>query len=147
MHFMLQWEVVERMAAGPGAEAYGRLSVMLQYRCRVESLFAVGPDAFRPPPKVKSAVVRLVPRETSPVPVRDERRFADVVRLAFAQRRKTLRNALSGLMDARQIEAAGVDPGARAETLGLAAFAALSEIRADRRPGVGSDLASRPESG
>ena len=147
MHFMLQWEVVERMAAGPGAGAYGRLSVMLQYRCRVEALFAVGPEAFRPPPKVKSAVVRLVPRETSPVPVRDERRFAAVVRLAFAQRRKTLRNALSGLMDARQIEAAGVDPGARAETLGLAAFAALSEIRADRRPGVGSDLASRPESG
>ncbi len=128
LHFMLQQEVVERMAAGPGEEAYGRLSVMLQYRCQVEMLFAVGPESFRPPPKVRSAVVRLVPRETLPVVVRNERLFAEVVRRAFAQRRKTLRNALRGWLDIRQIEAAGVDPRARSETLDLAAFAALSEV-------------------
>ena len=133
LHFMLQQDVVERMAAGPGEEAYGRLSVMLQYRCQVEPLFTVGPEAFRPPPKVRSAVVRLVPRETLPVAVRDERLFAEVVRRAFAQRRKTLRNALRGWLDIAQIEAAGVNPGARPETLDLAAFAALSAVapRAD----------------
>ena len=130
LHFMLQKDVVDRMAAGPGEEAYGRLSVMLQYRCRVEPLFTVGPGAFRPPPKVWSAVVRLVPRETPPVAVRDEQRFAEVVRLAFAQRRKTLRNSLREVLDAAQIKAAGIDPSARPETLGLEAFAALSEIMA-----------------
>ena len=127
LHFMLQREVVERMAAGPGEDAYGRLSVMLQYRCRIEALFTVGPGAFQPPPKVWSAVVRLVPRETFAVTVRDEQRFAEVVRRAFAQRRKTLRNSLQGLLDVDQIKAAGVDPIARPETLDLAAFAALSE--------------------
>ncbi|HPF58074.1 MAG TPA: 16S rRNA (adenine(1518)-N(6)/adenine(1519)-N(6))-dimethyltransferase RsmA [Candidatus Competibacteraceae bacterium] len=127
MHFMLQQEVVERMAADPGNPAYGRLSVMLQYRCQVESLFTVEPEAFYPPPKVQSAVVRLVPRETLPVIVQDEKRFAEVVRQAFSQRRKTLRNSLCGLLDADRIKAAGVDPGARPETLDLAAFAALSD--------------------
>ena len=131
LHFMLQQEVVERMAAKPGEGAYGRLTVMLQYRCRVEALFEVEPEAFRPPPKVRSAVARLVPRETFSVAVRDERGFAEVVRRAFSQRRKTLRNALSGLLDARRIEAAGVDPGARAETLDLAAFAALADAVTD----------------
>lgn len=130
LHLMLQQEVVERMAAGPGQGAYGRLSVMLQYRCQVEALFTVGPGAFRPAPKVWSAVVRLVPRETFAVAVRDEQRFAEVVRRAFAQRRKTLRNSLHGLLDAAQIEAAGVDSGARPETLNLAAFAALSNAAA-----------------
>ncbi|MCP5195904.1 MAG: 16S rRNA (adenine(1518)-N(6)/adenine(1519)-N(6))-dimethyltransferase RsmA [Gammaproteobacteria bacterium] len=127
LHFMLQQEVVERMAANPGDSAYGRLSVMLQYRCRVESLFTVGPEAFHPPPKVQSAIVRLVPRETRSVAIRDERCFAEVVRKAFSQRRKTLRNSLNGLLDARQIQAAGIDPGARPESLDLAAFAALAE--------------------
>lgn len=126
LHFMLQREVAERMAAGPGDAAYGRLSVMIQYRCRVEALFTVGPGAFQPPPKVQSAVVRLVPRETSPVAVHDEARFAEVVRRAFAQRRKTLRNSLREVLDATQIKAAGIEPGVRPETLDLAAFAALS---------------------
>lgn len=126
LHFMLQREVVERMAAAPGDKAYGRLSVMAQYRCRIETLFTVGPGAFRPPPKVWSAVARLVPRETPAVALQDEPCFAEVVRRAFAQRRKTLRNSLQGLLDADQIKAAGVDPAARPETLELAAFAALS---------------------
>ena len=127
LHFMLQKDVVERMAADPGTKDYGRLSVMLQYRCRVEPLFTVGPGAFRPPPKVWSSVVRLVPRETFAVTIRDENRFAEIVRWAFAQRRKTLRNALRDVLDVAQIEAAGVDPGARPETLSLEASAALSE--------------------
>lgn len=128
LHFMLQQEVVARMAAAPGDPAYGRLSVMLQYRCQVEALFTVGPESFRPPPKVWSAVVRLVPHGTSPVVISDERCFAEIVRQAFSQRRKTLRNALRGLLDTAQIEAAGVEPGARPETLDLAAFAALSQV-------------------
>lgn len=128
LHFMLQKEVVDRMAAQPGETAYGRLSVMLQYRCRVEPLFTVGPESFRPPPKVWSAVVRLIPHETPPVAVWNEQRFAEIVRLAFAQRRKTLRNSLRTVLDDTQIKSAGVDPGARPETLGLAAFAALSEV-------------------
>lgn len=128
LHFLLQQEVVERMAAGPGTKAYGRLSVMLQYRCRVEPLFTVGPEAFRPRPKVWSAVVRLVPRETFAVAIQNEDRFAEIVRRAFAQRRKTLRNSLQGLLEVAQIEAIGINPGARPETLSLEAFAALSAV-------------------
>jgi len=126
MHFMLQREVVARMVAGPGGGDYGRLSVMVQYRCRVERLFDVPAGAFRPPPKVASAVVRLVPLERPPVDVGDEAVFARVVAAAFGQRRKTLRNALKQLLPAAEIEAAGADPGARAETLPLEQFANLS---------------------
>jgi 16S rRNA (adenine1518-N6/adenine1519-N6)-dimethyltransferase len=126
MHFMLQKEVVERMAAAPGTEAYGRLSVMIQYRCQVEPLFGIGPGAFRPAPRVDSAFVRLLPLAQPAVRVLDEARFAEVVQRAFSQRRKTLRNALKGLVDAAGFAAAGVDPGARGETLSLEQFAALS---------------------
>lgn len=127
-HFMLQRDVVERMAASPGDKSYGRLSVMLQAHCQVEALFSVGPDAFRPPPKVYSAVVRLVPRGTSAVAVEHAPRFAELVQSAFAQRRKTLRNSLAGLLTPVQMASVGVDPGARPETLSLAAFVALSAI-------------------
>ena len=126
MHFMLQKEVVERMAAGPGSKVYGRLSVMLQAYCTVTPLFTVPPGAFRPPPKVDSAVVRLVPRAPETIGIRDPRRFADVVRAAFGQRRKTLRNALSGVADAGLIAAAGLDPGARAEQVAVAGFVRLA---------------------
>ena len=126
MHFMLQKEVVERLAAGPNGVAYGRLSVMVQYRCRVEPLFVIGPDAFRPPPRVDSAFVRLVPHEQPPFNVADERSFATVVRQAFSQRRKTVRNSLGGLLSADIITTAGIDPGARPESLAPADFAALS---------------------
>lgn len=125
MHFMLQREVVERMAAGPGSKAYGRLSVMLAAACRVEPLFDIGPGAFRPPPRVWSSVVRLEPWADPPFPLPDPARYAEVVRHAFGQRRKTLRNALGGLVDEATIRAAGIDPGARAETLPPAAFARL----------------------
>jgi len=133
MHFMLQKEVVDRMAAEPGSKRYGRLSVMVQYACAVEPLFDVPPGAFRPPPKVTSSIVRLVPHESPPVQLTDRSALDTVVARAFGQRRKTLRNALSGLLDAEAIEAAGIDPGARAETLDLAAFARLADAVVDRR--------------
>ncbi len=128
MHFMLQKEVVDRMAAAPGSKVYGRLSVMLQAYCEVTALFVVPPGAFRPPPKVDSAVVRLVPRPAQEVGIADPRRFADVVRAAFGQRRKTLRNALNGVCDAPQFEAAGVRADARAEQLAVADFVRLANL-------------------
>lgn len=127
MHFMLQKEVVERLAAQPGGGDWGRLSIMVQYHCRVEHLFNVGPGAFNPAPKVDSAIVRLVPHETLPHPARDHRQLERVVREAFNQRRKTLRNTLKGLLDAEAIEAAQVDGGLRPEQLDLAAFVRLSD--------------------
>jgi len=126
MHFMLQKEVVDRMAAGPGSKVYGRLSVMLQAYCQVTSLFVVPPGAFRPPPKVDSAVVRLVPRDPASITIADHKRFAEVVKAAFGQRRKTLRNALNNVVTAEQFVAAGVRPDARAEQLDVAEFIALA---------------------
>ena len=130
MHFMLQKEVVDRMAAAPGSKVYGRLSVMLQAYCVVTPLFTVPPGAFRPPPKVDSAVVRLVPRAPSEIGIDDPAGFAQVVRAAFGQRRKTLRNALSGVVDGAMIEAAGLRPDARAEQLSVADFIRLAKLRA-----------------
>ncbi|QMV62760.1 16S rRNA (adenine(1518)-N(6)/adenine(1519)-N(6))-dimethyltransferase RsmA [Pseudomonas berkeleyensis] len=127
MHFMLQKEVVERMAAGPGGGDWGRLSIMVQYHCRVEHLFNVGPGAFNPAPKVDSAIVRLVPHETLPHPAQDHRLLERVVREAFNQRRKTLRNTLKLLLPAEAIEAAGVDGSLRPEQLDLAAFVRLAD--------------------
>lgn len=126
MHFMLQKEVVDRMAAGPGSKVYGRLGVMLQAYCHVTALFDVPPHAFRPPPKVDSAVVRLVPRAPDSIGIDDHARFARVVRDAFGQRRKTLRNALSQICDGAAIEAAGVRPDARAEQIEVADFVRLA---------------------
>jgi 16S rRNA (adenine1518-N6/adenine1519-N6)-dimethyltransferase len=126
MHFMLQKEVVERMAAAPGSRQYGRLSVMLQYRCEVTHLFDIGPGAFSPPPKVESAFVRLMPYARPPIRVNDEIVFEQLVRQAFSQRRKTLRNTLRGMLEAEAISALGIDPKARAETLAISDFAALA---------------------
>jgi 16S rRNA (adenine1518-N6/adenine1519-N6)-dimethyltransferase len=126
MHFMLQKEVVERMAASPGSGQYGRLTVMLQYRCVVTHLFNIGPGAFSPPPKVESAFVRLVPYAKPPVQVKDDIVFEQLVRQAFSQRRKTLRNALRGMLEAEAISNLGIDPMARAETLTVSDFAALA---------------------
>lgn len=130
MHFLLQKEVVDRLAAPPGGGDYGRLSVMLQYRCRAEALFRVAPGAFSPPPKVDSAVVRLTPYESPPHRADDEALFARLVNQAFSQRRKTLRNVLKGLLSTAQIEAVGIDPGLRPETLSVAQFVALSNAAA-----------------
>lgn len=128
MHFMLQQEVVRRMAAGPGGKARGKLSVMCQYRCSVTPLFTVPPEAFFPAPRVQSTVVRLVPHASPPVPIRDMAAFERLVSQAFSQRRKTLRNSLRGLLEASSIESAGIDPGARPETLSLEQFADLTEL-------------------
>ncbi len=133
MHFMLQKEVVDRMAAGPGSKVYGRLSVMLQAYCTVTALFNVGPGAFRPPPKVDSAVVRLVPHPREQIGINDRLRFAEVVRAAFGQRRKTLRNALGSVCTAEEITAAGIDPQRRAEQLDVADFVRLANLPAAAR--------------
>ena len=126
MHFMLQKEVVERMAAPPGSKVYGRLSVMLQACCTVVPLFTVPPDAFRPAPKVDSAVVRLLPHASADIGIDDRACFAQVVRAAFGQRRKTLRNALSGVADSATIEAAGLRPDMRAEQIAVDDFIQLA---------------------
>lgn len=126
MHFMLQKEVVDRMAAAPGAESYGRLTVMLAPWVTVQPLFEIGPGAFRPPPKVISTVVRLTPHRAPRLRISDQRRFAAVVAAAFSQRRKTLRNALKPLMSDEEIASAGVDPGLRAEVVSPEGFAALA---------------------
>ena len=126
MHFMLQKEVVDRMAAQANDDAYGRLSVMLAPWVIVEPLFDIGPGAFRPPPRVESTFVRLTPHVAPPFVIHDQRQFAQVVAAAFSQRRKTLRNALRPVLTEQQIAAAGVDPGARAETISPTLFAALA---------------------
>ncbi len=126
MHFMLQKEVVDRMAAAPGGKVYGRLSVMLQAVCEVTPLFDVPPQSFNPPPKVDSAVVRLVPRDPAGIGIRDHALFEAVVRDAFAQRRKTLRNALGKLCTAEQLQAVGIKPETRAEQLPVADFIRLA---------------------
>lgn len=130
MFFMLQKEVVERLAAAPGSKAYGRLSVMIQWRCRTQRLFTVPPTAFRPRPKVESMIVHLEPYVTPPIAVADEPAFARVVVAAFAARRKTLRNALKGMLSVEELGAAGIDPMRRGETLTLAEFAALGKALA-----------------
>jgi 16S rRNA (adenine1518-N6/adenine1519-N6)-dimethyltransferase len=122
MHFMLQLEVVQRLAAKPGGKHWGRLGIMTQYHCEVEHLFDVPPEAFNPPPKVQSAIVRLAPRQNSPWPACDEESLRSVVQSAFAQRRKTLRNNLKDIINDEALESIGVDPGCRAETLELIQF-------------------------
>jgi len=126
MHFMLQLEVVERLAAAPNSKAWGRLGVMAQFQCEVEHLFDVPPEAFYPPPKVQSAIVRLTPFVTNPWPECDRALLSNVVTQAFAQRRKTLRNNFKGIADDTLLTAVGVDPGARAESLTMEQLIALA---------------------
>ena len=122
MHFMLQNEVVERMVAEPSTPAYGRLSVMLQYRFRMEKLLDVPPESFRPAPKVDSAIVRMIPLPASEIAVRNEKLFAAIVRTAFGQRRKTLRNTLKSYLSGQDFENLGIDAQLRAENLAVADF-------------------------
>ncbi len=126
MHFMLQKEVVLRMGASPGNKQYGRLSVMLQARCKVTHLFDIGPGAFKPAPKVDSAFVRLEPYTTSQVQIDDQDYFARMVAQAFSQRRKTLRNSLRKMVDVAVMQELGIDSGLRAEQLDVATFALLA---------------------
>ena len=125
IHVMLQKEVVDRMTAPPGNRTYGRLTVSLAARCRVESLFVVRPGSFTPAPRVDSAVARLIPDPERRAEIVDEAVFDRVVAQAFNQRRKRLANALRSIITESQIEALGIDPGARAETLDVDAFIRL----------------------
>lgn len=130
LHFMLQREVVDRIVAAPGSEAYGRLGVMLAPFVSAERVLDVGPGAFQPPPRVQSAVVRMALRTDVPAWARTPL-YGQVVATAFNQRRKQLRNALATLLDAEDIRAAGIDPTARAETLAPEQFGALAQRAAD----------------
>lgn len=132
MHFMLQKEVVDRIVADPGSGSYGRLTVMLAPRVTATRLLDVGAGAFRPAPKVSSAVVRLSVNAAPPAWSR-EPLYAAVVSAAFGQRRKTLRNALRQFLAAEAIDALGIDPGARAETLAAVQFGALAGAAAAAR--------------
>jgi 16S rRNA (adenine1518-N6/adenine1519-N6)-dimethyltransferase len=125
-HFMLQKEVVERMVAEPGTKAYGRLSVMLQWRYDMAMMFVVPPTAFDPPPQVESAIVRMVPtRQQLPA---DTATLEAVVQKAFSQRRKVIRNCLAGMFTEQQLIDAGIDPGVRPETVSLEQYVALANL-------------------
>jgi len=126
MYFMLQKEVVTRLAAVPGDKNYGRLSIMVQYYCQVEPLFQVPPTAFRPAPKVESAIVRLLPYPEPPYPADDLQLLSRLVRACFQQRRKTMRNTLKHMLNAEQLEQLGIDLTRRPETLSVEDFVVLS---------------------
>jgi len=128
MVFMLQLEVVDRLAAMPGSQDYGRLSVMMQYHCKVEKLFKVPPGAFTPQPKVDSAIVKLTPWRPLPHPARNPVTLGRVVRTAFSQRRKTLRNTLKTLLPAEQLERLDIDLNLRPENLGLRDYVRISDL-------------------
>lgn len=126
MHFMLQHEVVQRLAASPGSKIYGRLSVMAQLYAQIEPLFKVYPGSFNPAPKVDSAIVRLTPHQSPPVVVTDYQHFANTVTAAFRQRRKTIRNTLKGMVTEAELTGLNIDPQQRAEQLSLQSFADIS---------------------
>ena len=128
MVFMLQEEVIDRMCATPGSKAYGRLSVMVQAHCHTNKLFTVSSDAFSPPPKVTSAIIRLKPRTKFLKEIYDPSGFAHIVKLAFSKRRKTLKNCLRGVLDKNQIIGLGIVPEARAETLSIDNFIQLANF-------------------
>ena len=136
MHFMLQKEVVQRMAAEPGSKTYGRLSVMAQYHCQITPLFVVRPGAFTPAPKVDSMIVRLRPYPQPPVSIEQPELLASIVGQAFSQRRKTLRNSIKSLLDENAIHQCGIDPGIRPEQLSLAQFACLADQLSQTQPPV-----------
>lgn len=128
LHLMLQKEVVERIVADPGDKIYGRLSVMVQSVCEAHSLFRIGPGAFKPAPKVESAFMRLRPLREGGYRIVDRALHARIVATAFGQRRKTLRNSLSGLVDQTLFEEAQIDPSLRPENLSVATFARLANL-------------------
>ena len=129
---MLQKEVVDRICAPAGNKQYGRLSVMVQYRCQSEALFEVPPHCFRPQPKVTSAFLRLTPRPAYELVGHDQIQLNQVVTRAFSQRRKTLRNSVQGLLSASELTALAIDPNARAETLSVEDFLRLSDYCSER---------------
>lgn len=135
MTFMMQMEIVDRICAEPGGGDYGRLSVMVQSRCRCERIMTIGPGAFTPAPKVKSSLVRLTPRPLFEMKIQDTRLFSSIVQQAFSQRRKTLRNSLREFLGSPDFERLGLEPSARAETLSVEDFIGISNyLTASRAP-------------
>ena len=131
MHFMLQKEVVERMASGENCKSYGRLSIMTQYQCQVMPVMEIGPEAFQPPPKVDSAIVRLIPHKTIENPVKDIKMLNTVCLTAFNQRRKTIRNSFKKLIDSDTIIALGLDPSMRPENINVAGYIKIANYLTD----------------
>jgi 16S rRNA (adenine1518-N6/adenine1519-N6)-dimethyltransferase len=127
MHFMLQSEVVDRLTAVPHTKAWGRLGILAQYLCHVERVLDVPPEAFDPPPKVQSAVVKLTPKPVEQIDKSQLERLQILVKQAFSQRRKTLRNTLKGWVDDHELERFGIDPSSRAETISLDQWIQLSD--------------------
>ena len=134
MHFMLQKEVVERMAAGPHCKAYGRLSIMTQYQCEVIPVMEIGPEAFKPAPKVDSAIVRLVPHRKIINPVKDISALNTVCLAAFNQRRKTIRNGFKNLISVAQLESLNIDANLRPENLTIDEYIILANFIVDNPP-------------
>lgn len=132
MHFMLQKEVVNRLVAGPGNKAYGRLSVMAQYYCQIIPLLEVPPVSFKPTPKVYSETVRLVPYASLPFPVRDLSKLATLTSLAFSQRRKMLLNSLGNLFSIEQLTEQGIDATLRAENISVEQYCRLANVMTER---------------
>jgi len=132
LHVMLQKEVADRIAAGPGSKSYGRLTIMLAAWTDIEPCFDIGPGAFNPPPRVRSTVIRINPRTEPKFPIADETAWEQLVALAFTMRRKTMRRILKGILTEDEIRGIDLDPGARPETLAPADFARLSELTAGR---------------
>jgi len=134
MHFMLQKEVVERMAASPDCKAYGRLSIMTQYQCEVIPVMEIGPEAFKPAPKVDSAIVRLIPHQTIKNPVKEISALNTVCLAAFNQRRKTIRNGFKKLISVEQLTSLDIDANLRPENLTLDNFITLANFIVDNPP-------------
>ncbi|WP_342147193.1 16S rRNA (adenine(1518)-N(6)/adenine(1519)-N(6))-dimethyltransferase RsmA [Rickettsiella endosymbiont of Aleochara curtula] len=132
MHFMLQKEVVDRISARPGQSSYGRLSVMIQYYCQVQKLFNVSSGAFQPPPKVDSAVIRLVPYRLLPYKANDPLLFAEIVKNAFNHRRKMLRNNLAHWLQEQEFEQLKIKPTLRPEQLAISDYVKLANFVAER---------------
>ncbi|UZD15980.1 16S rRNA (adenine(1518)-N(6)/adenine(1519)-N(6))-dimethyltransferase RsmA [Gallibacterium anatis] len=145
MHFMLQKEVVNRLCAGPNSKAYGRLTIMAQYFCQVIPVLEVPPSAFKPAPKVDSAVVRLVPHKVLPYPVKDLYWLNRVCTQAFNQRRKTLRNSLMDLFTAEQLVELEIKLTDRAENLTIADYARLANWLANNPPLVDAGTVNQDE--
>ena len=131
MHFMLQKEVVERMAASENCKAYGRLSIMTQYQCQVIPVMQIGPEAFKPAPKVDSAIVRLIPHGEIQNPVKDIASLNQVCLAAFNQRRKTIRNSFKKLFTVDQLADLGIDATLRAENLPVSDYIKLANFLTD----------------
>ena len=132
-HFMLQNEVVERMVAEPGSKAFSRLSVMLQYRYVIDKQLDVPPESFNPPPKVDSAIVRMIPHELHELAPVNERVLGEVVTAAFSQRRKMLRNTLAMYRDSVDFDAIGFDLQRRAEDVSVAEYVQVAQIVAEKK--------------